>query len=532
MATMDDKATHPTTIDEKSSSSALSSNDDAAGSIVVGVNVSGHKQELQRNFGLLSLCGLGITSGNVWIALGGSITVAIYNGGQPGIIYEFIAVSVFYWLVSASIAELASAIPSAGGVYHWATITAGPYGRFCGWFAGWWNFLAWLVGLASFVQIIAAQLVSMYAVMHGDFVTEQWHVFVTYIIVTWMTCFINLYMNRALPSIELIGGFFVIIGVFISIMVCAVMPHVNNRPYASNFSVWRDWQNQTGYTSDGFVFLLGMLNGAYSVGTPDLTSHLAEEIPHPSRNIPKAILFQMAFGFFSGFFYLLAILYGISDLTSVLESSYLFPLAEIYRQAAGSNAGSVGLLFLAFLPSFVSCVGCYVTASRVFWTLARDRATPFSHFFSHVDDGQHNPFRSIVFCGVFVTVLGCIYVGSTTAFAAFAGSFVILSTLSYVAAILPHLLTGRRNVTPGWFWMKGAIGYIVNGISCAYIIVFIVIFCFPFALPVDAPSMNYASLISGGLSLFVLIFWFVRQGTYVGPRQVVLDEHVLAKDAL
>lgn len=166
-----------------------------------------------------------------------------------------------------------------GIVYHWATITAGPYGRSCGWFAGWWNCLAWLLGFASIVQIVAAQLVSMYAVMHGGFETQQWHVFVTYIIITWITCFINLYMNRALPSIEMIGGFFVIAGVFISILVCAVMPHVNNRPYASNFSVWRDWQNQTGYTSSGFVFLLGMLNGAYSVGTPDLTSHLAEEIP-------------------------------------------------------------------------------------------------------------------------------------------------------------------------------------------------------------------------------------------------------------
>ncbi len=119
----------------------------------------------------------------------------------------------------------------------------------------------------------------MYAVMHEGFETKQWHVFVTYIIITWITCLVNLYMNRALPSIEMIGGFFVIAGVFISILVCAVMPHVNNRPYASNFSVWQDWQNQTGYTSSGFVFLLGMLNGAYSVGTPDLTSHLAEEIP-------------------------------------------------------------------------------------------------------------------------------------------------------------------------------------------------------------------------------------------------------------
>jgi hypothetical protein len=43
--------------------------------IVVGevINASGHKQELERQFGLLSICSIGITTGNVWAALGGSI---------------------------------------------------------------------------------------------------------------------------------------------------------------------------------------------------------------------------------------------------------------------------------------------------------------------------------------------------------------------------------------------------------------------------------------------------------------------------
>ncbi|KAL8706248.1 MAG: hypothetical protein Q9201_000685 [Fulgogasparrea decipioides] len=508
MATIQKKTQQPATSEEKSP--AFFSSSDVP-SHEVGVNVSGHKQELQRNFGLLSLCSLGITSGNVWIALGGAITIAIYNGGPPGVIYEFVAASVFYWIVAASIAELASAIPSAGG--------------------GWWNCLAWLLGAASTTQIVAAQTVSMYAVIHEEFVTKQWHVFVTYILITWITCLIVLYMNRALPSIEMIGGFFVIAGVFISIVVCAVMPYVNHKAYANNPSVWKNWQNQTGYTSSGFAFVLGMLNGAYAIGTPDLVSHLAEEVPHPSSNIPKAILAQFVFGFLSGLFYLIAILYGISDFSAVLDSSYLFPLAEIYRQAAGSNAGSVGLLFLAFMPTFLSCIGCNVTASRIFWTLARDNATPFSHFFANVNGRTHNPFRAIVLSAVFCTVLGCIYVGSTTAFAAFVGSYVVLSTLSYLAAILPHLVSGRKNVTPGWFWMRGMTGFIINGVSCAYIIVFIVIFCFPFALPVNAKTMNYTSLITGGLSLFVLAFWFIRQSTYVGPREVVLDAHVLAKDA-
>jgi amino acid permease len=53
---------------------------------------------------------------DVWPAVGGSILLAIFNGGPPGVIYEFIAVSVFYWIIAASLAELASAIPSSAGV--------------------------------------------------------------------------------------------------------------------------------------------------------------------------------------------------------------------------------------------------------------------------------------------------------------------------------------------------------------------------------------------------------------------------------
>lgn len=37
------------------------------------INASGHKQELERNFSLLNLCGVAITTGNTWTAIGGSV---------------------------------------------------------------------------------------------------------------------------------------------------------------------------------------------------------------------------------------------------------------------------------------------------------------------------------------------------------------------------------------------------------------------------------------------------------------------------
>jgi len=83
------------------------------------VNASGHKDQLQRQYGLLSICGLALNIDNAWIAFGGSLSVAVLNGGPPGILYEFIVACSYYAFIGASIAELASAIPSSGGVYHW-----------------------------------------------------------------------------------------------------------------------------------------------------------------------------------------------------------------------------------------------------------------------------------------------------------------------------------------------------------------------------------------------------------------------------
>lgn len=108
----------------------------------------------------------------------------------------------------------------------------------------------------------------------------------------------------------------------------------------------------------------------------------------------------------------------------------------------------------------------------------------------------------------------------------------MLSSISYLAAILPHLLSRRSEVVPGWFWMEGLVGYIVNTFACLYIILFVVIFCFPFSMPVTAPTMNYSSLLTGGTTVFVALFWFWRQKNYEGPKYVAPDADMLAKDAM
>ena len=309
-------------------------------------------------------------------------------------------------------------------------------------------------------------------------------------------------------------------GFLITVVVCAAMPGTGGRPpHASPAFVFKNWTADIGYSSNGFVFLMGMLNGAYAIGTPDFITHLAEEIPRPDINIPKAMAAQMIVGFVTTLCYVITILFAINDLSAVLSDSSIIPIAEIYRQATGSRAGTVGLLVLIFLPVVCGCVDSYVASGRALWILARDNATPFGAFLGRIDPRWRNPFNATFVCGCLSTMLGCLYLGSTTAFNAFVGCFVLLSTSSYLAAILPHLLSRRSNVLPGPFWMKGFLGYIIHGMSCLYIAVFIVIFCFPYSLPVQASNMNYSCLIFGGLTIFVSFIWiFKGRKGYKGPQ--------------
>jgi choline transport protein len=75
-------------------------------------------------------------------------------------------------------------------------------------------------------------------------------------------------------------------------------------------------------------------------------------------------------------------------------------------------------------------------------------------------------------------------------------------------AILPHLLSGRKNVPLGPFWM-GKAGFVVNTISVLLIVFTDVMFCLPYALPATVPVCTHSIAIPRD----IVLIWFVS------PRQ-------------
>jgi amino acid transporter len=223
-------------------------------------------------------------------------------------------------------------------------------------------------------------------------------------------------------------------------------------------------------------------------------------------------------GFATGFCYLVALLYAINDLPAIMSTESICPIGDIYFQATGSKAGAVGLLVCTISPIFCATIGCYITSGRTIYTLGRDGATPFARQIGAVSSKWHSPLSATLACGIFVACTGAIYVGSLTAFNAFIGSFVLLTTLSYLLAILPHLLTGRKSIRPGPFWM-GKYGYLLNTIACAYIVVSFVIYSFPYSLPTNAESMNYTVVITCGMTVLVGAWWVIHgRKNFKGPH--------------
>lgn len=53
--------------------------------------VRGHKQELERNFSLLSMLGLAFAILNSWTALAASLSVALPSGGPTSVLWGLIS---------------------------------------------------------------------------------------------------------------------------------------------------------------------------------------------------------------------------------------------------------------------------------------------------------------------------------------------------------------------------------------------------------------------------------------------------------
>jgi len=79
----------------------------------------GKKQEFKRNFRLISALGFVSLYMETWEYVLVSLSLGFTNGGFAGLFWCFIVTVICWAAVVASLAEMESMAPTAGGQYHW-----------------------------------------------------------------------------------------------------------------------------------------------------------------------------------------------------------------------------------------------------------------------------------------------------------------------------------------------------------------------------------------------------------------------------
>src|SRR5580698_8726270 len=115
----------------------------------------GYAQELKRGWSSFSNFAISFSIISVLAGCFTTFGQAFNNGGPVAISIGWPLISVMILAVAFSMSELASAMPTAGGIYYWASKLGGPG---WGWFTGWFNLIG-LVAVTASVDYVAAQFV-------------------------------------------------------------------------------------------------------------------------------------------------------------------------------------------------------------------------------------------------------------------------------------------------------------------------------------------------------------------------------------
>lgn len=476
----------------------------------------GHKQELKRNFSMVSMLGLAFAILNTWTALAASISVALPSGGPSSVIWGLMVAGCCNLCLAASLAEFLSAYPTAGGQYHWVAIIAGQrWSRSMSYITGWINVCGWVALSATGGLLGSTFILNIVSLMHPDYESEPWHQFLIYIAFAVIALAINTFGTRLLPLVTKAAFFWSVAGfVIISITVLACA----GPTFQPGSFVYGEFINEVGWP-DGLAWMLGLLQGAFALTGFDGVAHMIEEIPNPQVTGPRIMLYCIGIGMFSGFIFLSCLLAVVRDVHAVIESP-AGPMLQMIMDATQNPAGATCLMMFPLICMVFTSVSLMATSSRMSYAFARDRGLPFSHVFARVHPTLEVPLNALLWTFGWVVIFGCIFLGSDSTFNAITAASVVALGVTYAIPPAINCLRGRKMLpATRAFKLPNTVGWVANLVGIAWTILTTVLFVFPPETPVTPDNMNYCIAAFGVMLLIAGATWFADgRKHYTGPQ--------------
>ncbi|KAE8377728.1 amino acid/polyamine transporter I [Aspergillus bertholletiae] len=468
----------------------------------------GKTQQLKRNFRFLSILGFNCTLMATWESILLTSNYGLINGGRAGMVYVYIGTFIGFFASVASLAEIASRAPTAGGQYHWVSEYApSSCQRFLSYITGWLSVLGWQAAFASVCfltgTLIQGLLVTVYSVPTANYTYtfERWHGTLLTIAIAMAATVLNGWGTHWLASLERLLLFIHLVGFFV-----VLIPLWVKADRASSTEVFQTFTNMGGWPNIGLACLVGQLTPIFSFTGPDAATHMAEEVQDASRIVPWCMISTALVNGALGFVMLITFLYTMGDIDSVLEAPSGFPFITAFQNATGSSNMAVGLACIILVMEVCSALGVLATTSRQMFAFARDKALPFSSTFAYVHPQSKTPIWSILSSTLVTILLSLINIGSTAAFNAIASLAIASMLTTYLIAIACFFMARWQSRTPSTSrFTLGPCGPAINLVSILYLALQIVFTFFPTTRAVEPKTMNWSVLMVGTVTLFAIV---------------------------
>jgi amino acid transporter len=476
----------------------------------------GYKQELARrlsgfsnfaiSFSIICILAGGVTSFHLGLSSVGGASIGL---GWP-------LVAAFALVVAATMGQLASAFPTAGGLYHWAAILGG---RGWGWTTAWFN-LAGLVTVLAAINVGTYRFAATALGMPHD-AADPWRAHMIQVLamvaITGSQAAINhLGIGVTAKLTDFSGYWILLVSALLAGCLIAFAPGLDpSRLFAfQNFSgeaggdVWPRTENMA------LLFALGALLPAYTITGFDASAHASEETVGASEMVPRGIVQSVLISGVAGWALLSAVVLAAPSLSEAAargEGSFLWIMRSTLPPwlATGLSAGIVVSQYLCGLATVTS-------ASRMAFAFARDGGLPFSKAVRWVCPKRRSPAVAIWLTST-AAVLFTVY---TPVYSTITAVCTILLYLSYVLpSVLGALAYGKTWTAMGpwrlgrWYrpmaWLSalGCGGLIVIGMQ---------------------PPNERSLWVVGGMAVVLAVAWFAGERRRFPGPPVLLTSHAEA----
>jgi amino acid transporter len=495
------------------------------------LNRFGYAQELLRDMGGFS--NFAISFSIISILTG---AVALYGhglsfGGPAMMGIGWPLVAIFVLLVAASMAELASAIPTAGALYHWSSVLGN---KRWGWYTAWINLIGQIGIVAGIDYSVALFADPLLASAFGYSSTETTTLIAFGVILLSHGIF-NHVGIRMVARLNDFSAWYHIGIVALLVISLAWFTRDGLQPVEYLFTMGQTFSDKP-YL---LAFLIGLLQAQWTFTGYDASAHTIEETVNPRVRAPWGIFTSVAFSFVFGFIMLAFVTLSIKDAGAAAGAGNAF--IHVISEALGGTFGSL-ILWLITLAMWFCGLSSVTSFSRMMYAFSRDEGMPASRHWAEISKKYRTPAKAIWLAVILSFALAFIdyvikIVNPDSAYT----TLVFLTGVSvvglYVAYGIPLLLRlkaqGKGLFTEKHLgpWNLGKLSKPINIISLVWIAFISVIMIIP-------PNQNAGIALVGLMVLLIIMDLAYYNKNFEGPQaalknsvqQILKKEQELEKD--